>query len=245
MKFSCIVATLNSSRFLARTLGSVLSQTYGEYEIIVQDGGSSDGAQEILDRFAKRVDWRSEPDSGIYDAWNKALERASGDWAVFLGDDDFLIAGDVLERSRACLAALPPEAEFAYGNLALGKEGRPKTRIVNSLSSMYSKFFLGVGLPFPATFVRLETLRRHRFDTSFRIAGALDFTARCLNGRNLARLPHYVSFMEHGGVSDNPKYAPVMYEERARVLREHIIPKAGMIAEACLRHLGEDAEDAV
>ena len=239
MKFSCIVATLNSSRFLARTLGSVLSQTYGGYEIIVQDGGSTDATPEILSRFAKRVNLRSERDSGIYDAWNRALERASGDWAVFLGADDFLIDDGVLERSRECLAVLPASVDFAYGSLALGKDGRPKTKIVNSLASMYSKFFVGIGLPFPATFVRMETLKRYGFDPSYRIAGDFAFTARCLTGDNLARLPHYVAFMEHGGISDNPAHASVMHEERSRVLREHIIPKASLIAGCCLKYLDE------
>ncbi|MCL1940139.1 MAG: glycosyltransferase [Desulfovibrionaceae bacterium] len=240
MKFSCIVATLNSSRLLSRALGSVLSQSHGNYELIVQDGGSTDNTLDLLRRYGSRVDWRSEADAGVYDAWNKALDRATGDWALFLGSDDFLLAGDVLARSRDCLAGMPPAVDFAYGNLALGTDGRPKTRIVSSLSVIYSQFFLGVGLPFPSTFVRMETLKQHRFDPSFRIAGDLEFTLRCLNGLNVARMPHYISFMEHGGLSNNPQYAPLLREERKRVLREQIVPKAGLIAECCLRHLDEE-----
>ena len=239
MKFTCIVATLNSPRLLGRALGSVLSQSYGNYEIIVQDGGSKDGTLDLLRRYGSRIDWRSEADEGIYDAWNKALDRAKGDWAVFLGSDDFLIAGDVLAQSRDCLAEMPPAVDFVCGNLALGKDGRPKTRIATPLPDLYSRFFLGVGLPFPATFVRMEILQRHRFDPSYRIAGDLEFTVRCLNGFNVARMPHYVSFMEHGGLSDNPEYAHLLREERKRVLRERVIPKANLIAECCLRYLDE------
>ena len=242
MKFSCIVATLNAERLLARTLGSVLEQSYGNYEIIVQDGASGDGTLELLGRYGSRIDWRSEADAGVYDAWNKALDRATGDFAVFLGSDDFLLAGDVLERSRGVLEKLPSAIDFAYGSLALGTDGRPKTRIASPLSATYSRFFLGVGLPFPSTFVRMETLRRQRFDPSFRIAGDLEFTVRCLNGRNVARLPHYVSFMEHGGLSDSPQHAPLLLEEKKRILREQIIPKAELIAQCCLAYLDENDE---
>jgi len=240
MKFTCIIATLNASRLLVRALGSVLGQSYGNYELIVQDGGSTDDTPDLLRRYGSRIDWRSETDAGVYDAWNKALDRATGDWAVFLGSDDFLLAGDVLARSRDCLIGMPSAVDFVYGNLALGKDGRPKTRVVSSLSVIYSQFFLGVGLPFSATFVRMETLQRHRFDPSFHIAGDLEFTLRCLSGRNVARMPHYVSFMEHGGLSNNPEYAPLLREERKRILREQVIPKAGLIAECCLEHLDEE-----
>ena len=241
MKFTCIVATLNASRLLNRALGSVLGQSYSSYECIVQDGGSEDGTLDLLKRYGRRIDWRSEADAGLYDAWNKALDRATGDWAVFLGSDDFLIAGDVLARSRDCLAAMPPSVDFVYGSLALGKDGRPKTRIVTPLPVLYSEFFVGAGLPFPSTFVRMETLKRHRFDTSYRIAGDLEFTVRCLNGFNVARMPHYVAFMERGGLSDNAENASLLREERKRVLREQVIPKAGLIAESCLRYLDEES----
>lgn len=243
MKFTCIIGTLNSPRYLARTISSVLSQSCKDYEIIVQDGGSSDETLAILERFSKRINWRSEPDAGLYDAWNKALERATGDWVFFLGDDDFLLSPEVLEKSRDFLEKVPDEIDFAYGGMALGREGRPRAKIVNVLSAMYSQFFFGIGLPFPSTFVRLQTLRRQSFDPSFKIAGDFEFTARCLSGHNLVRMPHYVSFMERGGMSDNPKYAATLLTERQKILREWIIPKARLIAECCERHLGEGVEE--
>lgn len=239
MKFTVITAVINGERFLGRCLNSVLGQSWPGYEIIVQDGGSTDGTLDILKAYSRRVNWVSEPDTGIYDAWNKALERASGDWAIFLGADDFLIATDVFERSREYLAVLPPHVDFAYGSLTLGKGGRPATRIATPLLNVYSGFFRGVGLPFPATFIRMETLKKQRFDPSFKIAGDYEFTLRCLTENNIVRLPHYVAFMEHGGVSDSKASAARLAEERGRVLREQGVPKAGMIAERCLEHIRE------
>lgn len=243
MKFTVIIAVMNGEKYLGRCLNSVLSQTWPEYEIIVRDGGSTDGTPDILKTYSRRINWRAEPDDGIYDAWNKALEAATGDWAVFLGADDFLIATDVFERSRECLATLPPHVDFAYGNLALGTDGRPVTRIVNTPLAVYSGFFKGVGLPFPATFVRVETLRKYGFDPSYKIAGDYEFTVRCLMQDNIAHLPHYVAFMEHGGVSDSPASAVRLTEERARVLREAVIPKAELIASLCLAHIEDAVEE--
>lgn len=239
MKFSIITACLNAERFLRRTLNSVLSQQGADYEILVQDGGSSDGSLEMLQAYSRRINWRSEPDAGIYDAWNRAVARASGDWAVFLGADDFFIADDVLQKSAVCLAKMPGEVDFAYGSMALGRKGRPSTRIRNSLCGMYSEFLRGIGLPFPSTFVRLSTLKEHSFDPSFKIAGDFDLTARILTPDNVARLPHFVTFMERGGVSDNPELLEISLAERARILRRHIMPKAAMIAGACLKYLDE------
>ncbi|MDR0339738.1 MAG: glycosyltransferase [Desulfovibrio sp.] len=240
MRFSIIMAVLNGARFLQRALNSVLTQTSDSYEIIVQDGGSADGSLEILKAYEKRAALVSEPDNGIYDAWNKALVRAGGDWALFLGADDFLISENALRQSEAYLSRVPPHVDFVYGNLALGREGRPKTKISSSLASVYSQFLLGIGLPFPATFVRVETLKRHGFDPSFRIAGDLDVTARRLGPDNVLHMPHFVTFMEHGGISDNPAFADRLLEERQRVLRRHILPKASMIAERCLAYLPGD-----
>jgi glycosyltransferase involved in cell wall biosynthesis len=88
MQYSIVIAVMNGAKTLRQTLGSVFTQSYPGWEVIVQDGGSTDGTLDILRGCGNHLDWRSGPDSGIYDAWNKAAERASGDWVLFLGADD-------------------------------------------------------------------------------------------------------------------------------------------------------------
>jgi glycosyltransferase len=243
MRYSIITATLNARRFLTRTLNSVLAQRGCSCEIVVKDGASTDGTVELLKKYEKRITWTSAADKGLYDAWNQALDGGiRGDWALFLGADDFLPSDTVLERCGRHLAALPPEIVFAAGGLVLGGDGRPKTRIRNSLTAMYSLLLRGVGLPFPATFIRAAVFRDQRFDASFRIAGDLEFAARLLTTDNLAVVPHYVAFMERGGLSDGPAHAGLLLEEKRRVLRMHVVPKARLIAESCLRHLSDDAD---
>ncbi len=96
---SIIIAVLNAEKTLRQSIGSISKQTYSNWELIVIDGGSTDGTINILNNNSKSIAyWESKPDKGIYHPWNKALSHANGDWIYFLGDDDFLCENDVLDR---------------------------------------------------------------------------------------------------------------------------------------------------
>ncbi len=240
MKFSIVVATYNSEKYLGRMLSSVLCQTYPNYEIVVQDGGSTDGTLALLGEYAQKVDWRSEPDSGIYDAWNKALDRVTGDWAIFLGADDCLIGASLLARCAHYMRDLSDEILFAYGALAEGKDGVAQTIYNRPLYEVYRIFADNMGLPFPATFTRVPHLKKHKFDASYAIAGDFAFAAKHFTPYNIVRLPLYVSYMETGGISTNPKAKCTLFDERGRVLFTHILPKAQDIVTGCMQHYWDE-----
>lgn len=113
MKISVITATYNSAATIGDTLASILSQTHGDVESIVVDGGSTDATLDIVRRyearFGGRLRWVSEPDRGIYDAMNKGIGMATGDVVGLLNSDDFYTCDDVL----ATVAA-------AFGNSSCG-----------------------------------------------------------------------------------------------------------------------------
>jgi glycosyltransferase involved in cell wall biosynthesis len=227
MTFSVIIAAMNAASTLERAILSVVTQTCPDWEVIVQDGGSTDGTVGILKRFrGGRVAWVSEPDSGVYDAWNKALDRAGGDWTIFLGADDFLADADVLSACAAILKTLPPRIIFAYGTLAMVKNGAVSCALSRSLSAMYRQFLSDMGLPWPATFTRTEVFREQRFDSAFKIAGDFDFAARLISPSNAACLPVWVACMEEGGMSTSAEHRRTLEAERLRVLRSRIAPKA-------------------
>jgi glycosyltransferase involved in cell wall biosynthesis len=95
--YSIIIATYNAAKYLETALQSVFSQTSADYELILIDGGSKDETVEIIKKHQDRIAyWVSEPDQGIYDAWNKGIEQATGDWVLFIGSDDTLVP-DALE----------------------------------------------------------------------------------------------------------------------------------------------------
>ena len=99
MKLSIITINYNNRDGLERTARSIVEQTFRDYEWIVIDGGSTDGSQDIMEEYSSHIAIGvSERDGGIYDAMNKGLERASGEYVQFLNSGDSFINRDVLER---------------------------------------------------------------------------------------------------------------------------------------------------
>lgn len=101
MKISIITATYNSSATLRDTLDSILRQTYQDYEVIIQDGMSTDDtlaiARSYESRFGGRLKIFSEKDNGLYDAMNRGIGHATGDVVGILNSDDFYADNDVLQ----------------------------------------------------------------------------------------------------------------------------------------------------
>lgn len=120
MKISIITATYNSVNTLAETMRSVIQQTYPDWELIIEDGQSTDGTLELAHGFQKEMGDRlvifSEQDNGLYDAMNKGISRATGDIIGVLNSDDLLKDSTVLEDIAKAFEE-HPEADAVYGNL--------------------------------------------------------------------------------------------------------------------------------
>lgn len=240
MKYSIITATYNAERFVERCLVSILGQTYPDFEWIVQDGASKDRTAEIIARYPDaRIKFASEPDCGIYDAWNKGVKRASGDWAIFLGADDFFLNENSLVKCHRHIKRLEKNILFAYGALAHFK-GNELVSIQNySLRTLYTRFINNMPFPMPATFIRMPLLKQHSFDhEKYRIAADYEFAAKYAQHDNIARIPVLAVGMEEGGISsyENKKTYCQREDEAARVLYEVVLPKSQKIALGCLNH---------
>jgi len=126
-KLSIIIPTFNSAGTIQRCLHSVREQTFTDYEIVIQDGGSSDRTLEFISEFRREnpgvmIDLKQEPDNGVYDAINKAIRRARGEWLHFLGSDDELYAPDVLNKMLGIPDA--SDSDALYGNIqCIGRMG--------------------------------------------------------------------------------------------------------------------------
>ena len=113
--FSIITVTYNAERWLERTILSVLSQSYPNIEYIIIDGGSTDGTVDIIKKYEERIAyWVSEPDKGIYDAMNKGIQKATGEWINFMNAGDVYAANDVLVQLMQCEHS---EARILRGNI--------------------------------------------------------------------------------------------------------------------------------
>jgi glycosyltransferase involved in cell wall biosynthesis len=112
-KISIITITYNAEKHLERTLKSVILQTYTNKEYIIIDGNSTDGTLAIIKRNAHYLDyWISEPDKGLYDAMNKGLAQATGDYVVFMNAGDTFYEDTTLEK----VFALNADADVYYGD---------------------------------------------------------------------------------------------------------------------------------
>lgn len=119
MKLSIVTINWNNAEGLEKTLQSVASQTYKEFEYVIVDGASTDGSVEVIKAYESRfphLKWLSEPDKGIYNAMNKGIRMATGDYIQILNSADCLAVDDVTERM---LAALEKEdhPSILYGNM--------------------------------------------------------------------------------------------------------------------------------
>ena len=115
-KISIIIVAFNAAKTLETSIQSILQQSYSNKELIVIDGGSTDGTLEILEKInQKGFFWISEPDKGIYDAMNKGIKKATGEWIFFLGADDYFYDNLVLEA----VFTIPDieNIDFIYGNI--------------------------------------------------------------------------------------------------------------------------------
>lgn len=156
-RFSVIIPSYNSALFLRQAVESALDQVPGPHEVLVQDGGSTDGTLEILRSFGERVAWVSVPDHGQSDALNKALARTTGDVVVWLNADDLLVPGALAAASAAFTS--DRDLAFAYGNFDLiDGNGVPLRRYRSSVYSWDRVFAHGCYIFSGSLFIRRDKL---------------------------------------------------------------------------------------
>jgi len=111
-----VTAVFNGCDFIEKTIQSVIKQTYQNIEYIIIDGGSTDGTLDVIKKYGNKIDyWVSAPDKGIYDAMNKGIARAKGDWIYFINAGDSLFSVKTLENLK--LDSLSSSTDVLYGNI--------------------------------------------------------------------------------------------------------------------------------
>lgn len=222
---SIITATYNAAEYLPNLARSIREQTYGNVEWIVVDGASKDGTLDIIRQNEDVIDhWISEPDRGIYDAWNKGLGLASGEWICFLGADDFFWSPEVLEITAPVLAAAYPGHRVVYGSLAIVNPGREVLYTLGEPWAAVRRRFQSVmSLPHPGLMHHRLLFSEHgEFDTSYRIAGDYELLLRELRGGDAQYMNGMiVAGMTLGGVSTTPTSSWTMLKEMRRAAHEN------------------------
>ena len=175
-KISVITVVYNNRDGFLRTAESVVQQIGADWEWIVIDGGSTDGTTESIERFAGSIRyWCSERDGGIYDAMNKGLARATGDFVVFMNSGDRFASPTALGSVVDAIARADPDVGMVLG--AARFELSPNFTYVQSPRDLDRYVAHSLPTSHQAMFFRTELHRQAPFDTSIRIAA--DYDAIC------------------------------------------------------------------
>ena len=206
---SIVIATYNAGPTVVRCLDSFLSCDQRSMEIIIKDGGSTDTTLSNAETYTCHLPVRviKQPDTGIYDAWNQALEHDKGPqgrWVLFLGADDFICSPEHWATAVMALRALPDSADYASAPVTLVNEQGFAVDTLFPSRDLEHDLPTGMPLPHQGLFHRRRLFAANRFDASLRITGDYDFLCRTLTPDNLAYLdiPAPVC-MSLGGVSGN------------------------------------------
>ena len=206
-KITIIVAVYNGSRTLSRCIKSINLQSYPNTELIIIDGGSSDGSVKIIEENSERIAyWESKRDRGIYHAWNKALFHATGNWICFLGSDDYFWENDVLEKMIPTLRFAEEKGiRLVYGRIASINK---MSEVQNMLGMPWEKSFSILSHqmpPHPGLMHHAQIFKDNGlFDESFRIAGDYEFLLRELKTRDAMFVEDViVAGIQYGGISSN------------------------------------------
>ena len=171
IRFSVITIVRNDVVGVIRTLKSVFEQTYENFELIVQDGASTDGTSEILLGFEDRIDDLTiEQDDGIYDAMNRALKKATGEYCIFMNAADFFFDNKVLERVAKLI---DPKTDDIWAGQAIGDE-----RGTVHKYRPPEQFWAGSTFDHQASFIRTSLMKELAYDTRYKISGDLHFFTR-------------------------------------------------------------------
>lgn len=187
-KVSIITVVYNSVNLIENTILSVIGQTYKNIEYIIIDGGSTDGTLEVINKYNNKITkWVSEPDHGIYDAMNKGILMASGDWIIFMNSGDKFYNEDVL--SDIFKIQFPDYIKVIYGSTLMhyifgDYIVRPDN--IQKLTSCMPVCHQSV-------LCRLEIARTYKFNCKIKITADHDMLLRVYNN-----YPN--SFIEYNGI---------------------------------------------
>jgi len=207
MKVSIITAVYNGGQSIAATLKSVAQQDYHSIEHIIVDGASTDNTLEVVRSNDLRVAFLiSEPDKGVYDAFNKGLRHATGDVVAFLNAGDSYVSPHVVSKAVKEISTQGTQAVFAD---VLIVDEQDETRIVRNYSSKgFSPRAMAYGFmpAHPTLFLRREIYQLvGEYDTRFRIAGDFELCLRifAIASTQYRYIPEALVRMPRGGLSNS------------------------------------------
>lgn len=202
MRLSIITINYNNCEGLQKTIKSVVSQSFRDFEWIVIDGGSTDGSKELIERYAQYMAYHvSEPDRGIYHAMNKGIIQAKGEYCLFLNSGDYLLNENVLMD----VFSVTRQKDILIGWIERIIKGERVLDKGFNTADITIRHLLRNSLPHQATFIKRELFNKYGlYDDSLKIVSDWKFFMQCiiLHDVSIENLCLSVTFYEGGGLSD-------------------------------------------
>ncbi len=208
-KISVITVCFNSLEMLKKTMQSVDSQTYTNYEYIVIDGNSTDGTLDFLKNYeGKLTKYVSESDQGIYDAMNKGVKMSSGDYVIFLNAGDLFADATTLEK---IFKDKIYDSDVIYGDVIKNGKIKPAEKPHNA----HKMYFCH-----QSCFTKLTCLRQFPFDTKYKMSADFNFfKILTLNNKTFKQLNIPIAIFDTTGVSNTKRSKGL--KENINVVNEH------------------------
>lgn len=217
MLVSIITVNYNNLEGLKKTIESVRSQTYKTFEHIVVDGGSNDGSAEYIQANYEFFDyWLSEPDSGVYQAMNKGIKKAKGEYLLFLNSGDHFYKAEVLEENYQYIT----NYDIIYFDLQV--IDTKKTFIKKYPNILSFSYFVKDTLPHPATFIKKELFNLvGLYKEDFKIVSDWKFfmDSICKFNVTYKYVTKIASVFYLDGISSKPENRSIIFKEKQNVLK--------------------------
>lgn len=209
---SIITINYNNVEGLQKTINSVVSQGFQDFEFIVIDGGSTDGSVDVVKKYNRINEWLSEKDNGIYDAQNKGVLKSKGEYLLFLNSGDILVDNQVLQKVSTCLSS---GKSFYYGNLILDKNNTKEKHLAPKEIDV--DFMLNSTFWHPCVFIKSNLFKQFGlYNTSFKIVGDYEFFIRCLLKPNITTeyVNEFITEFDGNGISNDASQNEIQVNER-------------------------------
>lgn len=223
-KITIVTVVFNRVTTIEQTISSVVNQTYPNLEYIIIDGGSTDGTVEVIKKYDKDIAyWVSEKDGGIYDAMNKGVQAATGDYIEFIGSDDCLCSYDSIAKVAD---AIDDETDVLSCPIYSVDETYCTERLSDNSFAIDKETYHGGMIPHPGMFAKRGLLQKYPFDTKYKIVSDYKFFLKCYYDDSVrfkfVRFP--VVYFSHGGISstiDTTQEKISMYGELGLLFLKH------------------------
>lgn len=224
MKISVITVCYNAEKVIEQTIQSVINQSYADIEYIIVDGASTDATEKIIRRYTDdiRVRYISEPDNGIYDAMNKGIRLATGDYLEFLNAGDVFVNNDVIKSVVQKIEDNP--ADVMYGNIIYEYPDKTTSvRVYGQFCSSLFYYLLGDCINHQAIFAKRECFKEHIFNTKYRICADREWMIRVKkDGKKFKTLNFIICQYSLDTESASIKNSEIYYLEAGKCVREHL-----------------------